>query len=357
MKTTITLLICSGILISANTNAQQTQIVSANGDTLWAGIPNPMGVLVPGINPERIQLRCENGAVEGANGQYFYIPSQPGFGKLTVIVKNAKGDSVLNSQGYYCKLPAPDVIYFPGSVGSLTTTDASNFQRPTVTKEGTIEKFTLSIVRNKLLLSRKEFYGIAGGQQATIDETTKKNLSQLLNNDQIKLTDVNVNMGPETGMLLAKSGNFIISDPSEATINHKLIPCSGGDGALAFKALDGTNKKMNITVTLNGITSVYQGFMPEDGLEKTAETLLPVDKNAIKSDAFLSLNASSITMFCVLNAGSNGKKQNDNWVAPCIPYSDKNGQIIAYAPLFWVNASDAKRQLKFVNKDLLAEIK
>jgi hypothetical protein len=345
----------SGLLLSVSVNAQEPAVISANGDTLFVGKPNPINVLVPGVSPDKIQLQADNGTVQGANGQYFFVPGKAGFANIT-INNTDKTTTKLGTRQYYCTYAQPELTYFTGNPAKITRIEAQQFRKPFNNNEGVTDRFSLYIVRKELIIFKQSFFGEYSGMAASINEAAARQLAQVQNGDQIEITDVNVNFGQEAGRKLAKPGSFSVTDATTAVFEHEFISAGATDGKKLLEALGRCDKKMSIASTRGDVTTIYQAFMPATGLVKDGSNGIIVDKNSVKDQTSMQSDSSKITTICKLTIGGSGKKQGDVWIALCADCFGEHGQLIGKAPLFWVNAADAKKQLGKVDKQLASRI-
>lgn len=106
-------------LDSKNNKSTVTAVAPTKMNVLYVGVENPVNVAVSGYESTQIEIELKDneGRIEGANGNYVIMPSRPGL--LTVVVK-ADGNVVQETRFRAKSIPRP-VIYVSGKVGGEIT--------------------------------------------------------------------------------------------------------------------------------------------------------------------------------------------------------------------------------------------
>jgi hypothetical protein len=135
----ITGLLLLGIgCVNGQTVSDNPQVVTAvetvKMNVLYIGIENPVNISVSGYTPDQVEVKTDNGIIEGSNGKYVVKPKTPGQAVITV---SAKGKPVQERAFRVKFMPEPVVALNP-LPGSSRLIKGGEITKETLLKAGGI---------------------------------------------------------------------------------------------------------------------------------------------------------------------------------------------------------------------------
>jgi gliding motility-associated protein GldM len=103
-------------------------------NVLYIGIENPVNISVSGYTPDQVEVKTDNGKIEGSNGKYIVKPKTPGKAVITVT---AKGE-VVQERAFRVKFMPEPVVALNPPPGSSLLIKGGEITKETLLKAGGI---------------------------------------------------------------------------------------------------------------------------------------------------------------------------------------------------------------------------
>ena len=145
-------------LISHSCHAQLFSIASDNNNVLYAGIENPLTIIVQNISPKAVFAKTDNGTLTGSNGHFTFYTDTGSIAHITLFKREFNKEVKIGVVVFNVRqIPDPRVrlgAYMGGNIplavlkahaqNGITTDIATYYYR----KGLPITSFTLDIIRN-----------------------------------------------------------------------------------------------------------------------------------------------------------------------------------------------------------------
>ena len=173
---------------------QRFMITEANGHVIYAGIDNPVSLLVDGKPCNSIVLKTDNGSIEFTNDQCWFtiIPQRVGFAEVQIFRKSHDKLVLVGTHTFIVR-DLPDPVPYVGNLKWGKVKKSSFFSMggliskgEEVHNDGIVKRFTITIVREDRCLSSLTNVGYR------FEEATFQMLKLLQNGDRVLISSIEV---------------------------------------------------------------------------------------------------------------------------------------------------------------------